>query len=863
MFRKIAIALLFLGIVFPVKADEQPLDLESFGLIPSERKKDMPKGKNPFELIPIEQNSDSKLTQKENYEDIYIDKAKNYIDKKEYEKAIDFLDKAIVLYPKNSQLYGLRANSYVELNQYEKAVEDYTKAINLDSQRPYSYGLRGASYAELNQYEKAVEDYTKAINLYPQETLFYIARAKAYKELKQDDKMELDLIKARELLSQDNTEEENTKSQNQGNDDAYFFNLGIESIDKKDYKKAIESLDKAISLNPQNPDSYYWRGSAYGNLNQYEKAIIDYTKSVSLNPQDALVYSSRGYAYTELKQHEKAINDYTQAIKLEPNEAIFYYLRGTSYLSLKQYQKAILDYTKVISLNPQDASAYYARGVSYNDFGEYQKAKLDLIKASELYKKTGDIDSYNDTQEILKIIEDNSSSSVRTLTPNEEKELGLIPSTIQPSTGKIDATKGNSFELIPIEQNSDSKLAQKENDEAYYLKIVNSYMDKKEYKIAIEILDKAIALYPENSNFYAFRGLSYKWLNQHKKSIEDYTKAINLNPQNRNNMLTSIYYVRGLSYSELKQYEKAIADYSNSISLDPQNSESYFWRGSAYDELKQYQKAIEDFTKAINLNPQNGLYYAMRGNSFNRLNQPQNAKIDYIKAVNLFKKNGDIDNYNITNENLKGIEQNIASSQQINQEISEAYYLNIAYNLLREKKNKEAVEFFDKAISLNPRNPESYALRGNSYGNLRQVQKAKLDFIKAGNLFKKNGDTEGYNRIQEALKITEQNIAFLASENASKKRTRELLVKRACSMGKQGYTDGEIGNEIYRLVRINTPAPRRTASSFSYGRSYDSTTIAVMNLVMGLDELSAKYYDNVIENEASDIMQVAKKRCKF
>ena len=269
--------------------------------------------------------------------------------------------------------------------------------------------------------------------------------------------------------------------------------------------------------------------------------------------------------------------------------------------------------------------------------------------------------------------------------------MAQIPEIPLPSTEKIDGTKENPSELIPIEENSDSKLPQKENNEAYYLNIAYSLLNEKKNKEAIEFLDKA-------------------------------------------------------------------------ITLNHRNPDSYYGRGYAYHELNQYQKAIEDFTKAINLNPQNGLYYAVRGNSYNNLYQPQKAKFDYIKA---------------------------------------------------------------------------------------------------GKLFKKSGDIENYNRIQEALKGTEQNIAILASENASKKSTRELLIKRACSMAKQGYTDGEIRNEIYRLVRINTPAPGRTASSFSYGRSYDSTTIAVMNLVMGLDELSAKYYDNVIENEASDIMQVAKKRCKF
>ena len=77
-------------------------------------------------------------------------------------------------------------------------------------------------------------------------------------------------------------------------------------------------------------------------------------------------------------------------------------------------------------------------------------------------------------------------------------------------------------------------------------------------------------------------------------------------------------------------------------------------------------------------------------------------------------------------------------------------------------------------------------------------------------------------------------------------------------MGKQGYTDGEIGNEIYRLVRINTPAPRRTASSISpYSNSIGRQFAEIFdNLFENLDNID-------MQDKTSDIMQVAKKRCKF
>ena len=42
---------------------------------------------------------------------------------------------------------------------------------------------------------------------------------------------------------------------------------------KGDYRKAIESYDEAIRLNPQDAIAYNSRGNAYAGLGQYERAI--------------------------------------------------------------------------------------------------------------------------------------------------------------------------------------------------------------------------------------------------------------------------------------------------------------------------------------------------------------------------------------------------------------------------------------------------------------------------------------------------------------------------------------------------------------------------------------------------------------
>ena len=330
MFRKIAIALVLVGVANPVLA-LTPDELKEFGLIPSERKKDMPKGKNPFSLIPIEQNSDSKLTQQENNEAYYLKIANSYMDKKEYKKAIEILDKAIALYPENSDFYSFRAISYYWLNQYKKAIEDYTKAINLNPQKgmlSLIYYGRGISYSELNQYEKAKFDLIKSSKLFRE-----IGDVNSYNLAQESLKIIENNIAGFQQINQENSE-------------TYYLNIAYNLLREKKNKEAIEFLDKAIVLNSLNPNSYYSRWYAYNELKQYQKAIENYSKAINLNPQNAYLYGVRAESYQMLSQDQKVIEDCTKAIILDPQQGECYAVRGDSYNYLSQPQKAKNDFIK-------------------------------------------------------------------------------------------------------------------------------------------------------------------------------------------------------------------------------------------------------------------------------------------------------------------------------------------------------------------------------------------------------------------------------------------------------------------------------------------------------------------------------------
>jgi tetratricopeptide (TPR) repeat protein len=149
-----------------------------------------------------------------------------------------------------------------------------------------------------------------------------------------------------------------------------FWNEGYDLIQRQEYEKAIDILDKSIELSPKSALSYYYRGYAYLKKGDYNRAILDFEKSISLDPNLSDAYAGLALARVELKDYKGAVGAATKAITLNAKDASSYYNRGVAYYNLKGYEKAYEDFDAAARLDPTNQDARTNRNLLLKKLGK-------------------------------------------------------------------------------------------------------------------------------------------------------------------------------------------------------------------------------------------------------------------------------------------------------------------------------------------------------------------------------------------------------------------------------------------------------------------------------------------------------------
>ena len=132
---------------------------------------------------------------------------------------------------------------------------------------------------------------------------------------------------------------------------AYYFELGNVYDGLSKYKKAIESFNKAIKIEPDHADAWFNKGVALGELGRYDEALKAFNKAIKIEP-DHYAWVNKGVALGKLGRYDEVLKAFNKAIKIKPDHDAWYN-KACAYSLKRDKENALKSLSKSIKLNPE------------------------------------------------------------------------------------------------------------------------------------------------------------------------------------------------------------------------------------------------------------------------------------------------------------------------------------------------------------------------------------------------------------------------------------------------------------------------------------------------------------------------------
>jgi serine/threonine protein kinase/lipopolysaccharide biosynthesis regulator YciM len=494
-----------------------------------------------------------------------------------------------------------------------------------------------------------------------------------------------------------------------------FYAEGRKYHNQLEYERSIESMEKAIALDPEFAMAYRSLSVSHTNLGKYKEANRFIQKALELSDRmterERLTIKGEFYSQSDMT-YDKAIEAYRELLNLYPEDTIANHNLALRYRALEEWDKAIEYFNASIMANTDFILTYTNLASSYKRKGLYDKAievyeecirnfpddPRGHFNLGALYAFQGKNDlALNEMDKAITINPTFSKGTIYLLMNNYEeaekefkKVLGLTNErqhlspriwleVLYRTQGKYEEAEGQAQMGVELTQ----KLGlEHSNWKLFYHRILAYLYGKSEdFEKALNEIDKAWQMsvelpwiYDQIVNLW-IKGRIYSEMDSLDEAQETAEELRNL-IQNSLYKKHIRYYHQLMGVIELKKANYAVAiDYFNkTISLVPYPSSwgeeigfHMYYLALAYYESGDLDRAREEFEKITAMT--NGrLYWGdLYAKSFYMLGKIYEEQRNTAKAIDYYEKFLDlwkdadpgIAEVEDTKERLAGLKENV------------------------------------------------------------------------------------------------------------------------------------------------------------------------------------------------------------
>lgn len=423
----------------------------------------------------------------------------------DYFGAMADYDYAIGLDPTSVEAHFNRALLYSEVGEYNKAINDYSYVLEGDPENFMARYNRAMVYMQTGENRRAINDLTAVIEKYPDFESGFIARAQAKQQLGDRRGSQADYDHAMAMFRRKNTR---TSDYDPAQIELEKIIAARErgEVPAESEREVINRFNTLLTVTPDNPIkpeydnrqrgrvqdanveieaqqafelTYYSHDNKLNGKTHYLREIADVNDSHALPRTLTITNNARRLTDDEIAACFASIEYYNSLIATSTPRAVDYFARAIDYLLVKDTEHAIADCDRALAINPDFALAFMLRAAARDLAIDIRRATFntDASPTADV-KAQATLHAHEDAADISAIIAD-----------------------------------------------LDSALAlSAKNPYAFYNKAL-ACENQGDLTGAISCYNSAIAIKPDLAEAYYNRGITYLRLGNKQQGINDLSKA--------------------------------------------------------------------------------------------------------------------------------------------------------------------------------------------------------------------------------------------------------------------------------------------------------------------------------------------------
>ena len=434
----------------------------------------------------------------------------------DYFGAMADYDYAIGLDPASVEAHFNRALLYTEVGEYNKAINDYSFVLKGDPDNFMARYNRAMVYMQTGENRRAVADLTAVIEKYPDFESGFIARAQAKQQMGDRRGSQADYDHAMAMFRSKHTRtsdydpaqielEKAIEARQRGevptetegeviNRFNTLLTVTPENPIKPEYdnkqRGRIQDANVEVEPQPAFELTYYSHDNKLNGKTHYLREIAEVNDSHALPRTLTITGNARRLTDDEIAACFASIEYYNSLISTNPPRSIDYFARALDYLLVKDTDRAIADCDRALALNPDFALAYMLRAAA-------RDLAIDIRRAA-------------------------STEGLATA-PAMDSQASAVGHTTAPAVALHQRQDAADMDAVIADLDSALAISPK-NPYALYNKAL-VLVRQGNLTEAISCYSAALTIKPDLAEAYYNRGITYLRLGNRQQGVADLSKA--------------------------------------------------------------------------------------------------------------------------------------------------------------------------------------------------------------------------------------------------------------------------------------------------------------------------------------------------